>query len=45
MLICLENAKEAVKAALMAEQGFICCYCEQRLSDAEFPYRAFQAAE
>ena len=26
------NAKEAVKAALMAEQGMICCYCEQRLS-------------
>ena len=25
--------KKAVKDALMAEQGAICCYCEQRLTD------------
>jgi len=25
--------KKAVKQALMVEQGFICCYCERRLSD------------
>lgn len=24
--------KESVKAALMQEQGFICCYCERRLT-------------
>ena len=27
--------KRAVKAALMTEQGFVCCYCERRLSDAD----------
>lgn len=27
------NIKRAVKEALMAEQGHICCYCEQRLAD------------
>jgi len=26
-------AKKAVKEALMAEQGYICCYCERRLTD------------
>lgn len=25
--------KNAVKDALMAEQGYICCYCERRLTD------------
>lgn len=25
--------KKAVKKALMAEQGYICCYCERRLND------------
>ncbi len=25
--------KEAVKKSLMAEQGYICCYCERRLLD------------
>jgi uncharacterized protein (TIGR02646 family) len=29
------SEKRAVKAALMREQGFICCYCERRLSDAD----------
>jgi len=29
------DTKKAVKAALMAEQGFICCYCEQRLTDVD----------
>ena len=27
------NEKKAVKYALMAEQGFICCYCERQLID------------
>jgi uncharacterized protein (TIGR02646 family) len=27
--------KEAVKTALMKEQGYICCYCERRLTDAD----------
>ena len=27
--------KVAVKAALMKEQGHICCYCERRLTDAD----------
>jgi len=27
------DEKRAVKAALMEEQGYICCYCEQRLAD------------
>ena len=25
--------KEAVKEALMKEQGYLCCYCERRLTD------------
>ncbi|MCG5499268.1 retron system putative HNH endonuclease [Ectothiorhodospira lacustris] len=25
--------KQAVKAALMQEQGYLCCYCERQLSD------------
>jgi uncharacterized protein (TIGR02646 family) len=29
------NEKRALKAALMMEQGFICCYCESRLTDAD----------
>lgn len=29
------SEKRAVKAALMKEQGFVCCYCERRLSDAD----------
>lgn len=27
--------KQALKQALMREQGFLCCYCEQRLIDAD----------
>ena len=27
--------KKAVKDALMAEQGHICCYCERRLADSD----------
>ena len=27
--------KNDVKAALMAEQGYICCYCERRLADSD----------
>lgn len=27
------STKQAVKQALMVEQGFICCYCEQELTD------------
>ena len=27
------NEKKAVKQALMAEQGYICCYCERQLID------------
>jgi len=29
------NDKQAVKTALMTEQGFLCCYCERRLTDAD----------
>lgn len=28
-------SKRAVKKALMEEQGYICCYCERRLTDAD----------
>lgn len=27
--------KRAVKKALMTEQGYICCYCERRLTDSD----------
>jgi len=27
--------KEAVKTALMEEQGYICCYCERELTDSD----------
>lgn len=27
--------KKALKNSLMAEQGYICCYCERRLTDNE----------
>lgn len=27
------NVKKAVKTSLMGEQGYICCYCERRLTD------------
>lgn len=29
------DIKKAVKEALMAEQGYICCYCEQGLTDSD----------
>jgi uncharacterized protein (TIGR02646 family) len=29
------DIKKAVKEALMDEQGYICCYCEQRLTDSD----------
>ena len=29
------SEKQVVKAALMREQGFLCCYCERRLTDAD----------
>jgi hypothetical protein len=29
------EAKKAVKSALMAEQGYICCYCERRLTEED----------
>jgi len=27
--------KQVVKAALMQEQGYLCCYCERRLTDSD----------
>lgn len=37
--------KGALKQALMAEQGDICCYCERRLilDDSHIEHRALQA--
>jgi len=29
------SIKKAVKEALMKEQGYICCYCERRLTDGD----------
>lgn len=29
------EVKRAVKSALMAEQGYICCYCERRLTEED----------
>jgi len=29
------ETKKAVKEALMAEQGYLCCYCERRLTDSD----------
>ena len=29
------SEKTAVKKSLMAEQGYICCYCERRLLDSD----------
>jgi len=34
--------KRDVKAALMAEQGHICCYCERRLIDSDSHIEHFQ---
>ncbi len=29
------DTKKAVKKALMTEQGYLCCYCERRLTDGD----------
>ncbi|MBV0934797.1 retron system putative HNH endonuclease [Marinobacterium weihaiense] len=34
--------KRAVKTALMQEQGYICCYCERRLSEQDSHIEHFQ---
>lgn len=36
------ETKKAVKGALMLEQGYICCYCERRLSDDDSHIEHFQ---
>lgn len=36
------ETKKAVKDALMAEQGYICCYCERRLTDNDSHIEHFQ---
>ncbi|ANB01736.1 retron system putative HNH endonuclease [Ectothiorhodospira sp. BSL-9] len=34
--------KAAVKGALMQEQGYLCCYCERRLTEADSHIEHFQ---
>lgn len=36
------QVKQKLKEALMAEQGYICCYCEDRLSDQNSHIEHFQ---
>lgn len=36
------ETKKAVKDALMTEQGYICCYCERRLTDNDSHIEHFQ---
>ncbi|MGX7950697.1 retron system putative HNH endonuclease [Oleidesulfovibrio alaskensis] len=36
------ETKKAVKGALMGEQGYICCYCERRLTDNDSHIEHFQ---
>ena len=36
------DAKKAVKDALMVEQGYLCCYCERRLTDEDSHIEHFQ---
>lgn len=36
------SVKQAVKQALMTEQGYICCYCEDRVSDHDSHIEHFQ---
>jgi len=36
------DTKKAVKDALMVEQGYICCYCERRLTDDDSHIEHFQ---
>lgn len=37
-----KSVKKAVKQALMTEQGYICCYCEDRLNDNDSHIEHFQ---
>ncbi len=30
-----KETKKAIKSALIAEQGYICCYCEREISDKD----------
>ncbi len=39
------DIKSIVKAALMAEQGYICCYCERRLTDNDSHIEHFSPQE
>lgn len=36
------ETKNAVKTALMSEQGYICCYCERRINDDDSHIEHFQ---
>jgi len=36
------DPKKAVKDALMAEQGYLCCYCERRLTEPDSHIEHFQ---
>ena len=36
------SVKQAVKQALMTEQGYICCYCEDRLKNDNYHIEHFQ---
>ena len=36
------NPKQALKNGLMIDQGYICCYCERRLTDADSHIEHFQ---
>lgn len=36
------ETKKTVKGALMEEQGYICCYCERRLTDGDSHIEHFQ---
>ena len=39
------DVKNIVKMALMAEQGYICCYCERRLTDNDSHIEHFSSQE
>ena len=39
------DVKNIVKMALMAEQGYICCYCERRLTDNDSHIEHFSPQE
>jgi hypothetical protein len=36
------DVKQAVKKSLMQEQGYLCCYCEQRLDETRSHIEHFQ---